>query len=244
MAAWSDEETLKLIEIWGEDAIQRLFEASRRNKEIYAKISREMEVAGFTRSPASKLKKLKHEYRRIKDDHNQTGRGRTSWRFFEAMDAVLGHKPATQPSVVVESASAAAAVVEEDSNEDDSLLLQEEELSDSPCSSVLLTETAMSNQSAVTQRAMTEGNKSKNRKRTRPVNAKLSKMEELLAKMVKVQQESDNYYMRMEEKLLEMEERREMESREFQLSLLALMRSHTGASPAQPSFFTYPPRMN
>ena len=51
MAAWSDEETLKLIEIWGEDAIQRLFEASRRNKEIYAKISRDMEVAGFTRSP-------------------------------------------------------------------------------------------------------------------------------------------------------------------------------------------------
>ena len=201
MAAWSDEETLKLIEIWGEDAIQRLFEASRRNKEIYAKISREMEVAGFTRSPdqiASKLKKLKHEYRRIKDDHNQTGRGRTSWRFFEAMDAVLGHKLAAQPSVVVESASAAVAVVEEDSNEDDSLLLQEEELSDSPCSSASLTETATSNQSAcssgsVTQRAMTEGNKSKNRKRTRPVNAKLSKMEELLAKMVKVQQESDNY---------------------------------------------------
>ena len=164
------------------------------------------------------------------------------------MDAVLGRKPATQPSVVVESASAAAAVVEEDSNEDDSLLLQEEELSDSPCSSASLTETATSNQSAcssgsVTQRAMTEGNKSKNRKRTSPVNAKLSKMEELLAKMVKVQQESDNYYMRME-KLLEMEERREMESREFQLSLLALMRSQTGASAAQPSFFTYPPRMN
>jgi hypothetical protein len=97
------------------------------------------------------------------------------------MDAVLGHKPATQPSVVVECAAAAAAVVEEDSNEDGSLLLQEEEeLSDIPRSSASLTETTLSsNQSACSSGSVTpkEGNKSKRkeRERTRPVDAKLSK---------------------------------------------------------------------
>ena len=74
MAAWSDDETMKLIELWGEDSIQWLFECSHRNKAVYKKIARDMEAAGYTRSQkqiSSKLKKLKYEYRRIKDDHNQ-----------------------------------------------------------------------------------------------------------------------------------------------------------------------------
>ena len=72
MAAWSDDEMMKLIELWGggEDSIQRLFECSHRNKDVYKKIARDMEAAGYTRSQkqiSSKLKKLKYEYRRIKD---------------------------------------------------------------------------------------------------------------------------------------------------------------------------------
>ena len=61
MAAWSDDETMKLIELWGEDSIQRLFECSHRNKDVYEKIARDMEAAGYTRSQkqiSSKLKKL------------------------------------------------------------------------------------------------------------------------------------------------------------------------------------------
>ena len=58
----------------GEDSIQRLFECSHRNKDVYEKIARDMEAAGYTRSQkqiSSKLKKLKYEYRRTKDDYNQ-----------------------------------------------------------------------------------------------------------------------------------------------------------------------------
>ena len=35
---WTDEETLKLVEILGDDAIQAMLEGSRRNKEVYNKI--------------------------------------------------------------------------------------------------------------------------------------------------------------------------------------------------------------
>ena len=69
MAAWSDEETFKLIEIWSEDAIQRMFETSRRNKDIFVKISKEMEAAGYNHTSdqiSSKIKKLKFEYCKIK----------------------------------------------------------------------------------------------------------------------------------------------------------------------------------
>ena len=42
MAFWTEEERIKLIEIWSEDAIQAMLEGSRRNKEVFAKVSKEM----------------------------------------------------------------------------------------------------------------------------------------------------------------------------------------------------------
>ena len=35
--------------------------------------------------------------------HNKTGEGRTNWNYFDVMDAILGHRPATQPPVVVDT---------------------------------------------------------------------------------------------------------------------------------------------
>ena len=37
MASWMDEETIKLIKIWSEDALQAMMEGSRRNKELFVK---------------------------------------------------------------------------------------------------------------------------------------------------------------------------------------------------------------
>ena len=71
-----------------------------------------MEAAGYEKTADqcnSKICKLKLEYRKMKDTRKKTGTGRKDWRYFEEMDAVLGHKPATQPPVVVESGEAAAS---------------------------------------------------------------------------------------------------------------------------------------
>ena len=69
MAVWNEEETLKLIEIWGEDSIQAMLEGSKRNKNIFNKISRKMEAAGYEEAAdqCNKIRKLKLEYRKIKD---------------------------------------------------------------------------------------------------------------------------------------------------------------------------------
>ena len=50
---------------------------------------------------------MKQEYKKIKDKLNKTGEsGRKrlmSWDFFDPLDGILGHKPATHPPVVVDS---------------------------------------------------------------------------------------------------------------------------------------------
>ena len=97
-ASWTDEETFKLIDFWSEDAIQAMLEGCRRDKDIFWRISQEMDAAGFAKTGqqcSGKIKKLWFDYRKIKDYRGKTGRGRKEWKFFEARDAVLGHKPTT-----------------------------------------------------------------------------------------------------------------------------------------------------
>ena len=48
-------------------------------------------------------KKLKAECKRIIDRRKETGEGRyPEWDYFDAIDAVLGHKPSTEPAVVID----------------------------------------------------------------------------------------------------------------------------------------------
>ena len=58
-----------------------------------------------------------------------------------------------------------------------------------------------------------------------------------MERIIKVQEESDKHYVKLEEKLLEMEERRERESQGFQfrmMSLLSNQSSDIGIQPTQP----------
>ena len=38
------------------------------------------------------MKKLRQEYKKIKDNHNQTGTGRTKWKFYERLAVYLFKK--------------------------------------------------------------------------------------------------------------------------------------------------------
>ena len=48
----------------------------------------------------TKMKKLCQEYKKLKDYHEETGRKRKKWRFFDKVDDIIGCKPATRPEVV------------------------------------------------------------------------------------------------------------------------------------------------
>lgn len=106
--AWQEDETLCLIALWSEDSIQAQIEGCKRNKEVYEKLAAQMQEEGYRRTGQQcreKIKKLKGDYRKIKDNNNETGRARRSTRIFEALDRILGHKPATHPPIVLDTLS-------------------------------------------------------------------------------------------------------------------------------------------
>ena len=45
----------------------------------------------------------KTKYREIKDNNNKTGRGRKSCKFYKELDKILGHRPASVPTVLLDT---------------------------------------------------------------------------------------------------------------------------------------------
>jgi len=132
-STWNKEETLRLIDIWGDDRIQAQLEGAHRNRNVYMKIAREMSEAGYQRTLEQcrdKIKKLKGEYKKLKDKCGKTGEGRRNWDYFEAMDSILGHKPATHPQVVIDTMAEDTGPGPEEEDELSELTLQDEIFSD------------------------------------------------------------------------------------------------------------------
>ena len=101
------EETFKLISLWSEDVIQQQLEGCRRSSLVFRQIANDLREAGFSRTLEQcrdKIKKLKGEYKKVRDKRETTGEGRyPEWEFFDVLDNVLGPKHSTEPSTVVES---------------------------------------------------------------------------------------------------------------------------------------------
>ena len=77
-SVWSEEEVMKLIELWGEDSVQAQLEGLKRNAQVFDKIAVELRTAGYERTGAQareKIMKLRSEYRKIKDKKGKTGEG-------------------------------------------------------------------------------------------------------------------------------------------------------------------------
>ena len=107
-ALWCDEEVRALIHVWGEDKIQQELDGASRNKPIFVAIAKKMNEKGYNRDwqqCKAKIKNLKGEYRAVKDHNNGTGRGRKTCKFFSELDEILGCRPASVPSVLLESCS-------------------------------------------------------------------------------------------------------------------------------------------
>ena len=224
---WSKEEVLKLVDIWGDEAVQAQLEGCRRNQEVYNKIAAQLRAAGFERTGSQcrdKIKKLKIEYRKIKDKRNKTGEGRfPEWHYFDSIDEILGHRPATQPPVVVSSVDNTAGHTADDSQ-------QEERKENSP---ELFDDIKPSESSSSTMESSRSSTPVllRHRKRQRSKADKVdSCTTEMITKLVKVQEQSDQRLIELEERRiafeehqLEKEAQQRKEEREFQLRMIQLM---------------------
>lgn len=102
---WSHEETQALLAVWSEDKIQRNLVESFRNENVYMEMSDRLSALGMIRSAKQcreKIKKLRHEYRRIKRGNERGGPFRRRW--YDVMDAIMNGKPAA-PDNTDESAA-------------------------------------------------------------------------------------------------------------------------------------------
>lgn len=63
---WSDEETLALIEVWGDEDVQRALRGFIHNGHVYADISERMRDLGYSKSSDQcrwKVKSLRNNFR-------------------------------------------------------------------------------------------------------------------------------------------------------------------------------------
>ena len=106
--AWSDRETKALISIWGEVNIQEQLDGATRNKTVFVDISKQLQRLGYDKDWQQcriKVKNLKNQYKKGKDHNGVTGNGRKVFKYYEQLDRILGHRPASLPTVLVDTAS-------------------------------------------------------------------------------------------------------------------------------------------
>uniref|UniRef100_A0A3B3CM57 Myb/SANT-like DNA-binding domain-containing protein n=1 Tax=Oryzias melastigma TaxID=30732 RepID=A0A3B3CM57_ORYME len=94
-AAWSAVELQTFLAILGDGVIQGELEGSIRNEKVFKEVSQRLAAHGFERTSDQcrvKVKKLKMQYRKIKDESNRSGNSGSTWKWFDAMDAIYGRR--------------------------------------------------------------------------------------------------------------------------------------------------------
>ena len=184
-----------------------------------------------------KIKKLRGEYRKVKDKRDKTGEGRyPEWDYFDALDAILGHRPATRPPVVVNIIADSEEADEQDSPHSPELFTENAlSTSTSSCATSVSPgdpQTGPSKTSAITQRT--------SRKHKHP-NSAVEKVESMTAaivtKLSEMQKSSDDLIRDLEEKRLkfdkwqaEREEEQHRQERQFQLQMMQMIMESSSQS--------------
>ncbi|XP_040886126.1 uncharacterized protein zgc:113263 isoform X2 [Toxotes jaculatrix] len=92
-SSWSDEETLALIDIWGEEDVQRALRGFIHNGHVYADISERMQDLGYSKTSEQcrwKVKSLRNNFRQCYD-RKKCGR-RVDYKFYDQLEQILGQE--------------------------------------------------------------------------------------------------------------------------------------------------------
>ncbi|KAL3064973.1 hypothetical protein OYC64_001083 [Pagothenia borchgrevinki] len=95
---WSIDEVTTFLHLIADDKIQRELDGTTRNLNVFQEVSALLSVRGYARTfqqCRDKLKKLKSEYRAVKDHNGRSGSDRRSWKWFDLMNDIYGRRPAS-----------------------------------------------------------------------------------------------------------------------------------------------------
>lgn len=87
--------TFRLIEEWQKNE-EKFTSGSYSKKSIWIEISKNVSdesVGPSFEHCLNKWKNLVRTYRKVKDNNNKSGRGNQTFKFYEALDNVLGKRP-------------------------------------------------------------------------------------------------------------------------------------------------------
>ncbi|XP_054841188.1 uncharacterized protein LOC129333498 isoform X1 [Eublepharis macularius] len=88
---WAYTEVIDLLDIWGEQKIQKLLQSSYRNMDTFQVIASEMAKRGHERTAQecrTKTKTMRRDYKKAKDN-SCSGTGRIMCPFYEQLDRIL-----------------------------------------------------------------------------------------------------------------------------------------------------------
>ncbi|XP_005451753.1 uncharacterized protein zgc:113263 isoform X1 [Oreochromis niloticus] len=92
-SSWTDEETLALIDIWGEEDLQKALRGFVHNGHVYADISERMHDLGFSKSSEQcrwKVKSLRNNFRQCYE-RKKSGR-KVDYKFYNQLEQILGQE--------------------------------------------------------------------------------------------------------------------------------------------------------
>ena len=98
---WTREEIFKTYQLVEQRRYSGAFGRMCRNSLVYRQIADNLCEAGYSRSLKQcrdKIKKLKGEYKKVRDKRETTSEGwYPEWEFFNALDNIFGPKHSTGP---------------------------------------------------------------------------------------------------------------------------------------------------
>ncbi|EMP34805.1 Zinc finger and SCAN domain-containing protein 29 [Chelonia mydas] len=126
--AWSTQEVMDLMAVWGEDSVQAELRSSRRNADIYAKIVRGTGEKGYTRDTQQchvKIKELWQAYQKRREANSHSGSApQTLCCLYEELHTILSGDPTTTPKCSVDTSQEPWAT---SSNNEEDIVDEEEE---------------------------------------------------------------------------------------------------------------------
>ncbi|XP_072292312.1 uncharacterized protein [Eucyclogobius newberryi] len=93
---WIDSEVHALLSVYAATKMQRHSEGHKTNNKIFDSISKELEHFGVHHTPKQcreKIKKLKQDYKKIKDYNNLNGAEIKTGKWYDILDSILGQHP-------------------------------------------------------------------------------------------------------------------------------------------------------
>ncbi|XP_016299702.1 uncharacterized protein LOC107656382 isoform X1 [Sinocyclocheilus anshuiensis] len=99
--AWSDAETVILLQLWGNEQVQQNLQRCPHNGHIYSEISEKLNAHGYLRSAEqchTRIKRLKISYRQCRDSLSSPEAERVEFKFYDLMEDIFRRNASSKVS--------------------------------------------------------------------------------------------------------------------------------------------------